>query len=205
MLKVALIDYGLGNLRSISNSLKKFNAKPIITRDINELSKCDGVILPGVGAFKDAIKNIEAVKEKILDMIGNGTPLLGICLGLQLLFTESTEGGLFEGLDVFKGTIIRLPPKVKVPHMGWNTVNIIDPDNEIVQGIPDRSYFYFVHSYYAKAISNAQIIGETNYGVKIPSIVGEKTIFATQFHPEKSDVNGLKIIENFLRIIKGAK
>jgi glutamine amidotransferase len=203
VLRIALIDYGLGNLRSIANSLRKNNAEPIITHNSNIVKKTDAIILPGVGAFKDAIKNIIPVKNIILEMVENGTPLLGICLGLQLLFTESTEGGKFKGLNLIKGRVIRLPTMVKVPHMGWNTINIIS-NNPLTENLNKNSYFYFVHSYYAEKVPKEKVIAYANYGVDFPAIVANNLVFATQFHPEKSDQNGLIIIKNFLKIVKGA-
>ncbi len=167
------------------------------------IKNADAVILPGVGAFKDALSNIKNIEAILVEEILKNKPVLGICLGLQLMFTESMEGGLHSGLNLFKGKIIRLPETVKTPHIGWNTVNIIDSENPIIEGLKDNSYFYFVHSYYATGLDAKLLIAETEYGVKFPSIIGAKNIFATQFHPEKSGENGLKLITNFIKYVKG--
>lgn len=167
------------------------------------IQEADAIILPGVGAFRDAITNIKDLKQSIIENIDLGKPILGICLGLQLMFTESTERGSYPGLDLFKGKIIRLPEAVKIPHIGWNSIRLIDVDNPLLEGIEDNSYFYFVHSYYASGYDSKNIIAETEYGVTFPSIIGAKHVLATQFHPEKSGSNGLKILYNFIKLIKG--
>ncbi|MEM2907265.1 MAG: imidazole glycerol phosphate synthase subunit HisH [Candidatus Odinarchaeota archaeon] len=196
------MDYGLGNLRSIFNAFKKLGAEPVITNNHSLIKESDALILPGVGAFKDAITNIAGIEKLLTEEILNGKPVLGICLGLQIMFTESTEGGVNKGMDIFKGKIIRLPENVKTPHIGWNTIKLIDPSNPLVEGLLDGSYFYFVHSYYATGVNIEFLIAETEYGVIFPSIIGLKNVFATQFHPEKSGDNGLKIISNFIKYIK---
>ncbi|WEU41081.1 MAG: imidazole glycerol phosphate synthase subunit HisH [Candidatus Odinarchaeum yellowstonii] len=200
---MAVIDYGLGNLRSIFNALKKLGAEPLITSDCYLIKNADAVILPGVGAFKDAMDNLKSIQNMLVDEILNTKPVLGICLGLQLMLTESREGGLNKGLNIFRGSVIRLPETVKAPHIGWNTITIINSGNHIIDGLKDNSYFYFVHSYYATGLDTKLLIAETEYGVRFPSIIGLKNIFATQFHPEKSGENGLKLLTNFIKYVKG--
>ncbi len=147
--------------------------------------------------------NIKNIENLLVEEVLNSKPVLGICLGLQLMLTESMEGGLNKGLNIFKGKVIRLPETVKTPHIGWNTIRLIDSENPIVEGIEDNSYFYFVHSYYATGLDAKILIAETEYGIRFPSIIGMKNIFATQFHPEKSGENGLKLISNFIKYVKG--
>ncbi len=202
MVKVAIIDYGLGNLRSIKRGLEKVNSRTVITHEKKDIRDCDGIVLPGVGAFEEAIKNLRPISDEILNQIGDGKPLLGICLGLQLLFSISTEGGIHKGLDIFKGRVIRLPSNVKIPHIGWNTIKILKPENPLYRDIPDNSYVYFVHSYYGDIEDKNKIISVTDYGVKFPSAVADSQVFATQFHPEKSGRTGLQILKNFVSILK---
>lgn len=201
-MKVAIIDYGLGNLRSIKRGLEKVNSRTVITHEKKDIRDCDGIVLPGVGAFEEAIKNLRPISDEILNQIGDGKPLLGICLGLQLLFSISTEGGIHKGLDIFKGRVIRLPSNVKIPHIGWNTIKILKPENPLYRDIPDNSYVYFVHSYYGDIEDKNKIISVTDYGVKFPSAVADSQVFATQFHPEKSGRTGLQILKNFVSILK---
>lgn len=200
--KIAVIDYGLGNLRSIRRGLEEVGAKVCITHRKAEIRRADALVLPGVGAFEEAIKNLKPISQVVRDQIEIGKPLLGICLGLQLLFTTSTEGGLHRGLNILKGKIVKLPPGVKVPHMGWNTLKIVKPDNPLFEGVPDNSYAYFVHSYYAIAENENDIITKTTYGVDFPSTVSRDHVLATQFHPERSAMTGLQILKNFVNYIK---
>ncbi len=202
MVKVAIIEYGVGNLRSISNGLTKVNAEIILTHEKKEMDASDALVLPGVGAFKGAIDKLMPISGIILDQIRLGKPLLGICLGLQLLFTTSTEGGIYKGLDVYKGKVIKLPGTVKVPHMGWNTLDFAKPENPLLNGIEDGSYVYFVHSFYGEVENKDDIITNTNYGVIFPSILANRQVFSTQFHPEKSGETGLKMLGNFIEYVK---
>ncbi|MHA1238288.1 MAG: imidazole glycerol phosphate synthase subunit HisH [Candidatus Odinarchaeia archaeon] len=201
MTQIAILDYGVGNLRSISNAVKKKGGTPLITKDIKVIEGADGLILPGVGAFSDALTNISPYKSELIKVITSGKPILGICLGLQILFTESTEGGAYKGLNVFKGRVLRLPSTVKIPHIGWNQLKIIDSSNSLVEGIKQDEYVYFVHSYYPQPEEQV-IVAVTQYGVEFPSIISKKNIYATQFHPEKSGKTGMKIVENFIKITK---
>lgn len=202
MVKVAIIEYGVGNLRSISNGLTKVNAEIILTHEKKEMDASDALVLPGVGAFKGAIDKLMPISGIILDQILLGKPLLGICLGLQLLFTTSTEGGIYKGLDVYKGKVIKLPDTVKVPHMGWNTLDFAKPENALLNDIEDGSYVYFVHSFYGEVENKDDIITNTDYGVKFPSILANRQVFSTQFHPEKSGETGLKMLGNFIEYVK---
>ncbi len=200
---IAIIDYGVGNLRSVEKAFEKVGIKAGIVRDPGEVDRADGVVLPGVGAFADAMDNLKragmnlAVKRAVED----GRPLLGICLGLQLLFEASEEWGYSEGLGIFPGVVRRLPEGLKVPHMGWNQVKFrgIHP---VFEGVPDNSAFYFVHSYYVDPARESVKAGVTDYGIEFTSAVGHRNVFAIQFHPEKSSALGLRILRNFGGIVE---
>lgn len=196
---IAIINYGMGNLRSVQKAIEKVGGKVIITSDPEVVNKADKVVLPGVGAFFDAIENLKLnnLVEVIKETIDTGKPFLGICLGLHLLFTESEEDGLHKGLDIIKGRVVRFSDEVKVPHMGWNQIKI-EKDNLIYKDIPNNSYFYFVHSYYPVLEDKDAIATTTDYGIEFVSSVLKDNVFATQFHPEKSSDLGLKILENFV-------
>jgi glutamine amidotransferase len=200
--QITIVDYGLGNLRSVEKAVEEVEGTPKISSDLQDLRIADGIILPGVGAFRDAQANLSRLTTTLLEQIDSGKPILGICLGLQLLFTESTEGGEFKGLDIIKGKVIRFPQGVKIPHMGWNTLNIKKGNLPLLEGISSNSYMYFVHSYYGVPQNESDIAAETEYGVSFPSIIARKEVFATQFHPEKSGANGLQILRNFTRNLK---
>ena len=204
---IAIIDYEMGNLKSIYKCLKYLNVNSSITSDPKALLNADGVILPGVGAFGDAIKHL---KEKnllnIIRQVANeGKPLLGICLGLQLLFATSSEMGNFKGLNLIKGEVIlfEVGKVTKVPHIGWNNVDIQNLDHFLVQGIPNNSYFYFVHSFYSVPENEENILGLTKYGdTEFCSITSKDNVIATQFHPEKSSEYGIRIYQNFIDFCK---
>jgi len=198
-MKVAVLDYGIGNLFSIKRSLQRIGLDVEVTSSIKGC-KYDGIVLPGVGNFKAGAENVGLLREDIVRLTSNGTPLLGICLGMQLLFEESQESD-GRGLALLRGKIIRLPKDVKTPHMGWNNLRII-ADNEILDGIDERDYFYFVHSYYARPADKSVIAAETEYGIRFASVVAEGNIYGTQFHPEKSGKSGSRILRNFMMIMK---
>ena len=198
-MKVAVLDYGIGNLFSIKRSLQRIGLDVEVTSSIKGC-KYDGIVLPGVGNFKAGAENVGLLREDIVRLTSNGTPLLGICLGMQLLFEESQESD-GRGLALLRGKIIRLPKDVKTPHMGWNNLRII-ADDEILDGIDERDYFYFVHSYYARPADNCVIAAETEYGIRFASVVAEGNIYGTQFHPEKSGKSGSRILRNFMMIMK---
>jgi glutamine amidotransferase len=199
---IGIVDYGMGNLRSLENGFRKVGADCIISNTEKELSKSDALALPGVGAFRDAIKNLKPLSKFLLDYIKDDKPLLGVCLGMQLLFSESTEDGLYKGLDIIKGRVVKLPPSVKIPHIGWNTLILDKKNSPLLEGIPNNSYVYFVHSYYPAPENTAVTIAWTEYGVRFSSIISNKNVYATQFHPEKSGRVGIKILENFARFCR---
>ena len=201
---IAIIDYGMGNLRSVQKGLEKVGQNSFITGDPQQVAQAKGVVLPGVGAFADAMSNLRSsgLDQAVLKAIADGKPFLGICLGQQLLFEASEEWGLTEGLGIFPGRVRRFPEgDLKVPHMGWNQVEI-QKDNPLLEGIPDKSAFYFVHSYYVDPVDPEVILGVTEYGVRFSSFVGRDKVFGIQFHPEKSSALGLKILENFGRLVE---
>ncbi|UCC57699.1 MAG: imidazole glycerol phosphate synthase subunit HisH [Candidatus Bathyarchaeum sp.] len=198
---MAVVDYGVGNLRSIRRGLERSGAQVHITHNPNDLRKSDAIVLPGVGAFAPAVKNLVPVTDVLKEALEYGKPILGVCLGLQLLFTRSNEGGSIRGLDFISGEIIKLPENVKIPQMGWNTIDIVQ-SHPLLEGVKDNSYFYFVHSYYPHPSDPEVIVATTEYGVNFPSMVAKQNLFATQFHPEKSSKTGLIILKNFVRIVK---
>lgn len=197
---IAIIDYGMGNLASVSNAFAKLGYETIVSQDPEQILAADKVVLPGVGAFADAIKNIRTrgINQTITELMKRNTPLLGICLGYQLLFSESDEDGVHQGLDVIKGRVekLRLPAAFKVPHMGWNNIET-KPDSRLFAGIPRGSYFYFVHSYRAIPEDDTFIAATTEYGIRIVCAIEQGNLVATQFHPEKSSDFGLKVLMNF--------
>jgi glutamine amidotransferase len=195
------MNYGVGNLRSVKRGLEKAGAEVLITRNAKDLKKSDAIVLPGVGAFSAAMENLNPLSATIRQASENGKPILGICLGLQVLFARSEEGGLADGLNIISGDVIKLPETVKIPHMGWDTVRIVR-NNPLLEGVQDNSYFYFAHSYLPKPPEQNVIVATTEYGVKFPSIVAKRNIFATQFHPEKSGKTGLIILRNFVDSVK---
>ncbi len=199
----AVVDYDAGNLKSVQKALQYLGEDAVITRDEKEILSADHVILPGVGAFGDAMRRLEeygldVILKKVAD---EGIPLLGICLGLQLFFDHSEENGGADGLGLMKGQIIRIPaaPGLKIPHMGWNSIDIT-PGTRLLAGIPEGSYVYFVHSYYLKAQNPGEVAATTEYGVRIDAAVEKDNIFACQFHPEKSGEVGLEILKNFIAV-----
>ncbi|WP_066637138.1 imidazole glycerol phosphate synthase subunit HisH [Desulfolucanica intricata] len=201
---IAIIDYGMGNLRSVQKGFEKVGHKAVITRDPQKAAQAKGVVLPGVGAFADAMANLKesGLAQTVLNAAAEGKPFLGICLGQQLLFEAGEEWGLTEGLGIFPGRVRRFPGgNLKVPHMGWNQVEIQKP-NPLLEGIPNQSAFYFVHSYYVDPRDPEVTVGITEYGVRFSSFVGRDNIFGIQFHPEKSSILGLKILDNFGRLVK---
>jgi glutamine amidotransferase len=200
MPEAVIFDYGVGNLLSLKCALEKVGLNAKIGVSAQQLKKADAIALPGVGSFSAAITKLDTVKETLLDKVEDGTPLIGICLGLQLFFPESEEGP-GKGLALFEGKNVRLRGDVKVPHMGWNTLSIVKP-NALFDGVADDSYVYFVHSLYPVPTDKAIVVTETEYGATFTSAVTSKNVFGTQFHPEKSGDIGLKILENFAKIVK---
>lgn len=204
---IAIIDYQMGNLRSVQKGFEKVGHSAIITSSADDILRAEKIVLPGVGAFRDAMREIRrrGLVEPIRQVIAEDKPFLGICLGLQLLFERSSEGGDYEGLGVVPGEVVRfdLPREYKVPHMGWNQAKIRKPA-PILQEIPEDSHFYFVHSYYV-APDNPDITAvEADYHSPFCAMIwNDRNLYATQFHPEKSQVDGLKILENFANLPDG--
>ncbi len=197
---LAIIDYGMGNLRSVQKGFEKVGCAATITSDPAAIVSADRVVLPGVGAFPDAIAGLRRrdLVQPILDAIAAGTPFLGICLGLQLLFEVGHEGGRHEGLGVLAGEVVRfnVPPQYKVPHMGWNQLHIARPA-PILNGLSEGAHMYFVHSYYVVPRDPTVIAAEDSYPEPFTAAVWRDNVFATQFHPEKSQADGLRILKNF--------
>jgi glutamine amidotransferase len=202
--KIVIIDYGMGNLRNVQRGFERIGLEAKLTRNKKEIQRASAIVLPGVGAFKDCMINLEkyGMVESLLRSIEKGKPYLGICLGLQILFSESEEFGSHKGLDLIKGRVVRFKPdpEHKVPHMGWNTVEI-EREVPMFQGIESGDFFYFVHSYYVIPEEKQWISTFTTYGKRFVSSIWKENIFATQFHPEKSQHKGLKILENFVKSI----
>ena len=199
MPEVVIFDYGVGNLLSLKTALEKAGLAVSIGTTWRDLAKADAIALPGVGSFTAAASKLDLVKEMLQTKISEGIPLLGICLGLQLFF-ESSEEGPGIGLALFEGRNIQLPKTVKVPHMGWNTLEIVK-STELFDGIADGTYVYFVHSLYPEPKEKEIVCTTTQYGTRFTSAVANKNIYGTQFHPEKSGDVGLKILSNFAKII----
>ena len=203
---IAIIDYDAGNIKSVEKAMQLLGQEVIVSRDREEILRADKVILPGVGAFGDAMSKLRqyGLDEVIRDVTAKGTPFLGICLGLQLLFERSDETPGVEGLGILKGEILRIPDKegLKIPHMGWNYLKFQN-NGRLFKGIPEDSYVYFVHSYYLKAEDESIVTATTEYSTLIHASVESGNVFACQFHPEKSSRWGLKILENFAALEAG--
>lgn len=215
---ITIVDYGMGNLRSVSKALEEVGAKVKVSDDAKAVSSADKLVVPGVGAFKDAMRELRARRliGPIKKFVKSGRPFLGLCLGLQLIFSESEEGGKNKGLGFIKGRVLRFPRRpltlgegkdaLKIPHMGWNKIELRTKSSELrtvcplLKGIPDGSYVYFVHSYYAEPDDDGCVAAWTDYGIEFPSVIWSKNIYATQFHPEKSQKLGLKILRNYARL-----
>ena len=199
---IAIIDYGMGNLRSVQKGFERMGHAAVVTSDARTILGVDKVVLPGVGAFPDCMKNLEqyGLIDTVHKSIASGKPFLGICLGMQLLFTEGEEFGISKGLDIIKGRVVRFKgpefAELKVPHMGWNSLSIkqLAP---ALQDVPDNSYVYFVHSYHGVPEDESVVATTTTYGIEFVSSVWRDNIFATQFHPEKSQALGLSILKRF--------
>ncbi len=203
---IAVIDYGMGNLRSVGKALEYVGADVVITGEPSKLKDSRALVLPGVGAFRDAVKNLKGkgIWDVVIEEVKKGKPLLGICLGLQLLFEKSYEFGETEGLGLIKGEVIKfnLPPEFKIPHMGWNQV-FKKKESPLLEGIKEGEFFYFVHSYYVKPEEEGVVLTKTDYGgLFFTSSIEKDNVFATQFHPEKSQRAGLKLLENFVKLVK---
>jgi glutamine amidotransferase len=204
--RVAIINYGVGNLLSIYAAFKRAGASPEIVEDLREAGELDAVVFPGVGAFKPAIRKLQECRDPVSRLLEE-KPILGICLGMQLLYGRSEEGcpqgEYIQGLGVFRGDVRRLPAGVKIPQMGWNTLRIIRKDCPLLSGIPDGVHVYYANSYAPGPSEDTAAV--TEYGVEFTAVAQRGRIFGTQFHPEKSGRWGLKIIENFIRLVEGAR
>jgi glutamine amidotransferase len=214
---IVVIDFGMGNLRSVAKALETVGAEVEVTDNLNAIATASAIVIPGVGAFPSGMENLHKLKviPVIYEAVRKRKPLLGICLGLQLLFTESEEHGICRGLDIIKGKVKKFANSVKVPHVGWNQVKIKESDPQagtlgdrkpakkmaLFEDVPDNSYFCFVHSYYVEPEEKGVIAGTTEYGDEFPSVIAKDNIWGVQFHPEKSSELGLKVLENFLSMV----
>lgn len=203
---IVIVDYGMGNLRSVEKGFERFGFDVKVTDNPVEVRNADKLVLPGVGAFQDAMEGLRQreLLRPVVDYLRSDKPFLGICLGLQLLFSKGYEDGEHEGLGIIPGKVVRFKfsengskEKLKIPHMGWNQIDFQKEDNPLLQGVPCNAYMYFVHSYYVSPDDSGVIATETEYGIHFTSMVWHKNIFATQFHPEKSQQYGLTILKNF--------
>lgn len=204
---IAIVDYGVGNLRSVQKALERVGASAVVTSDPAVLDASQGIVLPGVGAFGDAMANLRArrLRAPVSHQAQQGKPLLGICLGMQLLFEESEEMGHYQGLGLLPGQVVRFPEgELKVPHIGWNQLRTME--GALLQGIPTGAYAYFVHSYYVAPVEPVDVLATTRYGIEFAAVVGRGTIWGAQFHPEKSQEVGLRLLQNYARLVgEGAR
>ena len=203
---IAIIDYDAGNIKSVEKACQFLGEDVVVTRDRETIMAADGVILPGVGAFGDAMEKLHSYQlvNTVKDVANSGKPFLGICLGLQLMFESSDEAPGVEGLGILPGKIVRIPDgeDIKVPHIGWNSLSFPNK-GRLYKGLEENCFVYFVHSYYLQAGEPEMVVASTEYGVDIHASVEKGNVFACQFHPEKSSTVGLKILENFISVVKG--
>ena len=205
---IAIVDYGVGNLRSVQKAMEHVGVVGIITDDSQVIRDAQGVILPGVGAFGDTVDALRStgLDEIVLEVVERQVPLLGICIGMQLLFDESEEMGLHRGLGVLPGRVVRFPTDLTVPHIGWNQIHPVNAQTDgcptLLDGVKDGDFAYFVHSYYPVPDDDSVILATTDYGVDFASVVGTDLVFGIQFHPEKSQDVGLRILKNFARVVE---
>ena len=198
---IAIIDYGAGNLRSVANAVARAGHRAVVTGNPGDLADAAAVILPGVGAAADTMQNLQrrGFADAIRRVAAEGMAIMAICVGMQVLFEETEEGGRHRCLGIIPGVVRRLPPGLKVPHMGWNQV-CQKINHPLFDAIPDEAHFYFVHSYYAEPQDGSLVAGTTDYGIPFCSVLASGNLMATQFHPEKSGENGLRMYENFLKL-----
>lgn len=197
-MSIAIIDYGVGNLRSVEKAFTSQGIEAVVTNDEKILRAADKLVLPGVGAFKACMDGLKArgFDELVLDAAGAGKPIIGLCVGLQMMFEEGHEFGVHKGLGLMPGRVVRFPEKLRVPHIGWNQVEF-KRDHKVFNELPSQTFFYFVHSFYVESSDQACVLGETDYGMRYASICGRDNIVGVQFHPEKSQTAGLKLLKNF--------
>jgi glutamine amidotransferase len=200
---IAIVDYGMGNLRSVQKAFEKIGVTARIVPFPRDLERARGIVLPGVGAFGQAMNNLRTIGWDVAlrESVARGVPLLGICLGMQLLFESSEEMGQHAGLGILRGAVKRFDGALKVPQMGWNQIHIKQP-SVLLRDIAEGSYAFFVHSYYCAPRDESVILATTDYGIKFASVVGYENVFGAQFHPEKSQSVGLKMLENFVSIVE---
>jgi glutamine amidotransferase len=198
---ITIVDYKLNNLRSLENTLRRLGHEVLVTSDPDDVRGATKLILPGVGAFGDGMRNLKelGLVDPFVETVRKGTPTLGICLGMHLLFTESEEFGRHRGLDLLEGPVVKLPAALRVPHMGWNQLHSKKP-NGLTKGVAESSFVYFVHSYYTEPKSRDIVLATTDYEIEFPAIVHAGNIWATQFHPEKSQRVGECLLDNFARL-----
>ncbi len=203
-MKIAIIDYGMGNIHSVAKAVALFGAKPVITNKKNDISSCDKMVLPGVGAFDDAVFELgkQDLISVIKEQVNQKKAFLGICLGLQLLFESSQEAKVNKGLGILGGQVVKFNPEhgLKVPHMGWNDLKVTAGNCPLLNGITDNSQVYFCHSYYPDPVDKSVIAATTHYGLEFASVLWKDNVYGAQFHPEKSQAAGLKIIKNFVEL-----
>ncbi|SDX79753.1 imidazole glycerol phosphate synthase subunit HisH [Paenibacillus sp. PDC88] len=205
---IAIVDYGMGNLHSVSKAVERLGYTALVTGNEQEILGASGVILPGVGAFGDAMQHLRETKlDTVVKQVSeNGTPLLGICLGMQLLFSRSEEYGSHEGLGILPGDVVRFEERAeyKVPHMGWNELEFKQQDSPLFDGL-EEGHVYFVHSYHVKPEVESNLLAVTDYGYPVTAIVGQGSVYGMQFHPEKSGELGMQLLNNFLRLAEASK
>ncbi|HNQ28668.1 MAG: imidazole glycerol phosphate synthase subunit HisH [Methanoregulaceae archaeon PtaB.Bin009] len=202
MKKIIIVDYGLGNLRSVRRGIEKSGGVPVISTDIHEISSAEGIVLPGVGAFRDGMQQLGDLQEVLVD-ISHSVPVLGICLGMQMLMEWSEEHGVHRGLGLVPGVVRRFPRRegYKIPHMGWNTLSLTAPENPLFEGIQSGEFMYFVHSYYADTQA-VYTMAATEYVCPFSSVIWNRDrVFGVQFHPEKSGAAGLQLLRNFIAMV----
>lgn len=198
---IALIDYYAGNIRSIENAFKKLGTTITLTRKPEDLRNADAIILPGVGNFGDAMRELGGYKSILWDEVSSGKPFLGLCLGIQVILKDSEESPGVAGLGLVEGGCRRFPDALKVPHMGWNNIRPLKKI-PLLEGVRPEDLFYFVHSYYPQPEDKTVVAGVTQYGVEFPSVIAKDNLMATQFHPEKSGEPGLRVLKNFLKFVR---
>ncbi len=197
-MSIAIIDYGVGNLRSVEKAFTSQGIEAVVTSDEKILRKADKLVLPGVGAFKACMDGLKAREfdELVLEAARSGKPIIGLCVGLQMMFDEGHEFGVHKGLGLMPGRVVKFPEKLRVPHIGWNQVEF-KRNHAVFNQLPSQTFFYFVHSFYVEADDPVCVLGETDYGMRYASICGRDNIVGVQFHPEKSQTAGLKLLKNF--------
>ena len=201
---ITVVDYKVNNLRSLENTLRRLGHDVRVTSDPNDIRRAEQLVLPGVGAFGDGMANLRklGLADPFIEKVKSGTPTLGICLGMHLLCTESEEFGLHRGLDLLQGRAVKLPASLRVPHMGWNQLHP-KRANGLMEGITESAFVYFVHSYYVQPAADDIVLATTDYEIEFPAIVHVRNIWATQFHPEKSQHVGERILDNFAQVRRG--